>query len=96
MELWDAGIQNADGYKLYKDYILRTPKMNVTDSQGKKIFRGRDTHALRFPMFKDEATFYKEVSKYISAGYRMVEHLKDRNRRLAIGFVRNSVPKISI
>lgn len=95
--LWSYAVResNANGYKPYKDYILRTPKMNVTDSQGKKIFRGRDTHALRFSMFKDEATFYKEVSKYISAGYRMVEHLKDRNRRLAIGFVLTVFQKLA-
>lgn len=85
----------GNGYKPYKDFILRTPKMNVTDAQGKKIFRGRDTHTLRFSMFKDEATFYKEVSKYISAGYRMVEHLKDRNRRLAIGFVLTVFQKLA-
>jgi superfamily II DNA or RNA helicase len=95
--LWSYAARESrdNGYKPYKDYILRTPKMNVTDSQGKKIFRGRDTHALRFPMFKDEATFYKEVSKYISAGYRMVEHLKDRNRRLAIGFVLTVFQKLA-
>lgn len=95
--LWSYAVResNANGYKPYKDYILRTPKMNVTDSQGKKIFRGRDTHVLRFSMFKDEATFYKEVSKYISAGYRMVEHLKDRNRRLAIGFVLTVFQKLA-
>jgi hypothetical protein len=69
--LWTYAARESgvNGYKPYKDFILRTPKMNVTDAQGKKIFRGRDTHTLRFSMFKDEATFYKEVSKYISAGH---------------------------
>lgn len=95
--LWSYAVRESggNGYRPYKEYILRTPKMNVTDSQGKKIFRGRDTHVLRFPMFKDEATFYKEVSKYISAGYRMVEHLKDRNRKLAIGFVLTVFQKLA-
>jgi len=95
--LWSYAVRESrgNGYRPYKEYILRTPKMNVTDSQGKKIFRGRDTHALRFPMFKDEATFYHEVSKYIAAGYRMVEHLKDRNRRLAIGFVLTVFQKLA-
>ena len=46
-------------------------------------------------MFKDEAEFYREVSRYISAGYRMVEHLKDRNRRLAIGFVLTVFQKLA-
>ncbi|MPZ76760.1 MAG: DEAD/DEAH box helicase [Deltaproteobacteria bacterium] len=97
LTLWGHAARESrgNGYKPYKDYILRTPKMNVTDSQGKKIFRGRDTHALRFSMFKDEATFYKEVSKYISAGYSMVEHLKDRKRRLAIGFVLTVFQKLA-
>jgi len=95
--LWSYAVRESsgNGYKPYKDYILRTPKINVTDSQGKKIFRGRDTHVLRFPMFKDESTFYREVSKYISAGYRMVEHLKDRNRKLAIGFVLTVFQKLA-
>ncbi len=95
--LWgySAREPRGNGYRPYKEYILRTPKLNVTDSQGKKIFRGRDTHALRFPMFKDEAEFYREVSRYISAGYRMVEHLKDRNKRLAIGFVLTVFQKLA-
>lgn len=95
--LWAYAVRESkgNGYKPYKEYILRTPKINVTDSQGKKIFRGRDTHALRFPMFKDEATFYQEVSKYISAGYRMVEHLKDHKKRLAIGFVLTVFQKLA-
>ena len=95
--LWGyAGRESrSNGYRPYKEYILRTPKLNVTDSQGKKIFRGRDTHPLRFPMFKDEAEFYKEVSRYISAGYRMVEHLKDRNKKLAIGFVLTVFQKLA-
>lgn len=95
--LWNYAVRESrgNGYRPYKEYILRTPKLNVTDSQGKKIFRGRDTHALRFPMFKDEANFYKEVSKYISAGYRMVEHLKDRNKKLAIGFVLTVFQKLA-
>ncbi|MBI1995897.1 MAG: DEAD/DEAH box helicase [Deltaproteobacteria bacterium] len=95
--LWNYAVRepSGNGYRPYKEYILRTPKLNVTDSQGRKIFRGRDTHALRFPMFKDEAEFYKEVSRYISAGYRMVEHLKDRNKKLAIGFVLTVFQKLA-
>ncbi len=95
--LWNYAVRepSGNGYRSYKEYILRTPKLNVTDSQGKKIFRGRDTHVLRFPMFKDEANFYKEVTAYISAGYRMVEHLKDRNKKLAIGFVLTVFQKLA-
>src|SRR5262245_39754826 len=95
--LWSYAVREpkGNGYQPYKEYILRTPKLNVTDSQGKKIFRGRDTHPLRFPMFKDEAEFYKEVSRYISAGYRMVEHLKDRNKKLTIGFVLTVFQKLA-
>ncbi|MBI4487688.1 MAG: DEAD/DEAH box helicase [Deltaproteobacteria bacterium] len=97
LTLWSYAVREprGNGYRPYKEYILRTPKMNVTDSQGKKIFRGRDTHTLRFPMFRDEAAFYREVSKYISAGYRMVEHLKDRYRKLAIGFVLTVFQKLA-
>jgi len=95
--LWSFAVRDpkSNGYRPYKDCILRTPKLNVTDSQGRKVFRGRDTHRLRFPMFKDEGEFYQEVSRYISAGYRMVEHLKDRNKRLAIGFVLTVFQKLA-
>ncbi|MGH7824805.1 MAG: DEAD/DEAH box helicase [Candidatus Binatia bacterium] len=95
--LWSYSVREprSNGYRPYKEYILRTPKLNVTDSQGKKVFRGRDTHPLRFPMFKDEGEFYREVSRYISAGYRMVEHLKDRDKKLAIGFVLTVFQKLA-
>lgn len=95
--LWSYAVREprSNGHRPYKEYILRTPKLNVTDSQGKKVFRGRDTYPLRFPMFKEEAEFYREVSRYISAGYRMVEHLKDRNKKLAIGFVLTVFQKLA-
>ena len=43
--LWSHAVREwrENGYRPYKEYILRTPKLKVTDSQGKKIFRGRDT-----------------------------------------------------
>jgi superfamily II DNA or RNA helicase len=64
-----SGLEPAglfdQGFNSFTEYVIRTPKKEVTDAQGLKVFKGRQTHRLRFSMYSDEARFYKAVSDYI-------------------------------
>ena len=45
----------------------------MTDAEGRKVFKGRQTHRLPFKMYDDEARFYEAVAEYIRNGYQMLE-----------------------
>ena len=81
------GCEDNGGSIPFYKLILRTPKKSVTDSNGKKVFKGRRTHRLPFVMYDDERAFYQAVENYIRTGYNMLERIKDRKKQLAAGFV---------
>ncbi len=85
----------SGGKSPYYDYILRTPKLQVTDASGHKVFRGRKTRSYTFNMFVDEAKLYHAVSEYLRKGYAYLDRLTDKNRRLALGFVLSTFQKIA-
>ncbi|MGH7195082.1 MAG: DEAD/DEAH box helicase family protein, partial [Candidatus Saccharimonadales bacterium] len=65
----------------FTELVIRTPKKDVTDAEGRRVFRGRQTHRMPFEMYGDEARFYKAVAKYIQGGYKMLDRLNDPARR---------------
>jgi len=79
----------------YTELILRTPKKDVTDSNGKKVFKGRQTHRLPFRMYADEARFYEAVEEYIRTGYQALERIVETFRRRAAGFVLTTFQKLN-
>src|SRR5208337_4823549 len=70
-------------------------KKDVTDSNGRKVFKGRQTHRLPFKMYPDEEKFYKAVTDYIRDGYQMLERLHDHSRRRAAGFLLTTFQKLN-
>ncbi|RKX53777.1 MAG: hypothetical protein DRP50_05345, partial [Thermotoga sp.] len=81
------GCEDNGGTIPFYDLILRTPKKSVTDSKGKKVFKGRKTHRLPFVMYEDERNFYHAVEEYIRTGYNMLGRIKDKKKKMAVGFV---------
>jgi len=81
------GCEDNGGTIPFYKLILRTPKKSVTDSKGRKVFKGRKTHRLPFVMYEDERAFYNAVENYIRTGYNMLERIRDRKKQLAAGFV---------
>ncbi len=71
----------AGSGKKFTDFIIRTPKKDVTDAQGHKVFKGRKTHRLRCRPYPAEARFYQAVADYLRHGYRMLERVNDPTRR---------------
>ena len=79
----------------YAELVIRTPKKDVTDAEGHKVFKGRQTHRLAFKMYADEARFYDAVATYIREGYRMLERLSDAAHRRAGGFLLTTFQKLN-
>ncbi|HET6878924.1 MAG TPA: helicase-related protein [Pirellulales bacterium] len=79
----------------FTELVIRTPKKDVTDAEGRKVFRGRQTHRMPFKMYDDEARFYKAVAGYIQVGYKMLERLNDPARRRAAGFLLTTFQKLN-
>jgi ERCC4-related helicase/HKD family nuclease len=92
--LEDMGLFAGNGSK-FTELVIRTPKKDVTDSKGHKVFKGRQTHRLPFTMYADEARCYKAVAEYIRDGYQMLERVSDPGRRRAAGFLLTTFQKLN-
>ncbi len=79
----------------FTELVIRTPKKDVTDAHGRKVFKGRQTHRLPFKMYVDEDKFYKAVTDYIRDGYQMLERVNDPMRRRAAGFLLTTFQKLN-
>jgi SNF2 family DNA or RNA helicase len=79
----------------YSKLILRTPKLKVTDAEGKVVFKGRRTHPLPFAMYPDEKEFYSAVEDYIRTGYNSLEQVEDPMHRRAVGFILTAFQKLN-
>jgi ERCC4-related helicase/HKD family nuclease len=92
--LEQVGLFSVQG-KPFTELVIRTPKKDVTDAYGHKVFKGRQTHRLPFRMYPDEAKFYQAVAEYIRTGYKMLERLSDLTKRRAAGFLLTTFQKLN-
>lgn len=93
--LVDDGLFRVKDAIPYSKLILRTPKLKVTDAEGKAVFKGRRTIQLDFRMYPDEKEFYDAVEAYIRTGYNSLENIEDPMHRRAIGFILTSFQKLN-
>ena len=93
--LIDEGLFKPDGAIPYSKLILRTPKLKVTDAEGKAVFKGRRTVPLGFSMYPDEKEFYDVVEDYIRTGYNSIEQIEDPMHRRAVGFILTTFQKLN-
>lgn len=85
----------SDRAQSFTQFVIRTPKKDVTDAHGHKVFRGRQTHRMPFKMYADEGRFYNAVADYIRDSYKMVERLADQSHRRAAGFLLTTFQKLN-
>jgi len=83
------------GSKKFTDLVIRTPKKDVTDAEGRKVFKGRQTHRLPANMYDDEKEFYLAVEEYIRNGYKMLERVSDGAQQRAAGFLLTTFQKLN-
>jgi superfamily II DNA or RNA helicase len=93
--LTDQPLFREAGAVPYAKLILRTPKLRVTDAEGKVVFKGRMTHPLPFAMYPDEKEFYTAVEDYIRTGYNSIEHIEDPMHKRAVGFILTTFQKLN-
>jgi ERCC4-related helicase len=94
-----SGLEELDLFagqgQSFTEFVIRTPKKDVTDAHGRKVFKGRQTHRLPSKMYLDEARFYNAVASYIRDGYKMLDRLADPTRRRAAGFLLTTFQKLN-
>src|SRR5713226_280302 len=83
------------GSKKFTDLVIRTPKKDVTDAEGRKVFKGRQTYRLPAKMYDDEKVFYLAVEEYIRNGYKMLERVSDGAQQRAAGFLLTTFQKLN-
>src|ERR1039458_2995515 len=93
--LVDEGLfRDADAVP-YSKLILRTPKLRVTDAEGKVVFKGRRTVPLGFSMYSGEKQFYDAMEDYIRTGYNSLERIENPMDRHAVGFILTTFQKLN-
>ena len=93
--LIDEGLfRDADAIP-YSSLILRTPKLKVTDAEGRVVFKGRRTVPLGFTMYPKEREFYEAVADYIRTGYNSLERIENPMDRHAVGFILTTFQKLN-
>jgi SNF2 family DNA or RNA helicase/HKD family nuclease len=81
--------------KKFTELVIRTPKKDVTDAQGQKVFKGRQTHRIPVKLYDDEMTFYKAVVEYIRTGYKSLEQISNHRQKRAAGFLLTTFQKLN-
>jgi len=81
--------------KRFTELVIRTPKKDVTDAQGHKVFKGRQTHRIPISLYADESKFYKAVVQYIRTGYKSLEQVVDPSHKRAAGFLLTTFQKLN-
>jgi SNF2 family DNA or RNA helicase len=88
-------FREENGGKKFTDFVIRTPKKDVTDSEGRKVFKGRQTHRLPAKMYDEEKAFYLAVEEYIRNGYKMLQRVSDGAQQRAAGFLLTTFQKLN-
>ncbi|MCI0684699.1 MAG: DEAD/DEAH box helicase family protein, partial [Gemmataceae bacterium] len=88
-------LPDGGGSKKFTELVIRTPKKDVTDAEGRKVFKGRQTHRLPAQMYSDEKVFYLAVEEYIRNGYKKLERVGDGAQQRAAGFLLTTFQKLN-
>src|SRR5438128_3387836 len=67
----------------------------MSRTEGRKVFKGRQTHRLPAQMYDDEKVFYLAVEGYIRNGYKMLERVGDDMQQRAAGFLLTTFQKLN-
>ncbi len=85
--LEEYGLFKPEG-RHFAELVLRTPKKAVTDAEGRRVFKGRQTLRLPFKMYaRHEKPFYDAVEKYIRHAFSHLNRIAEPAHRKAAGFV---------
>ncbi|MBI4455140.1 MAG: DEAD/DEAH box helicase family protein [Acidobacteria bacterium] len=76
--------------------MIRRTKREVTDPEGKPVFRRRQVHTETFSLGPRERSFYERLSEYLREGYNAagINQRRTTSQQRAIGFVMVTFQKI--
>ncbi len=79
--------------QILRKMVIRNHKADVTDSDGRLVFRGKVTRAIRIPLGKAEQAFDRSLQRYLREGYEAGRLLGQKGR--AIGFTMTTYRKLA-
>ncbi len=94
--LFESPDALLDHRGLLSRVMVRRTKREVTDPEGRPIFRRRQVHTQSFPLAVRERSFYDRLSDYLREGYDRagLGQAKTTSRQRAVGFVMATFQKI--
>ena len=75
------------------DIMRRIVKEKLCTFEGKRLFPKRHANALKFDLSELEAALYEEVTHYVRNGMNRADQLKEKRRRIIIGFALTSLQR---
>lgn len=85
--------------EVLRDMVIRNNKADVTDAQGKFIFKGKITRAVQVALGDDDAEFDEALKQYLDEGYRTASSVLGADAKskwgMAIGFVMTVYRKLA-
>lgn len=78
--------------EILADLIVRNRKADVTDAQGRFVFRGKDVRTVDVPTTEEATAFDRSLRRYVQLGYAASA---GSHQRLAIGFVMTVYRKLA-
>lgn len=75
------------------DVMRRIVKEKLCTFDGKRLFPKRHANALKFDLSELEAALYEEVTHYVRNGMNRADQLKEKRRRIIIGFALASLQR---
>jgi superfamily II DNA or RNA helicase len=79
--------------RILRKMVIRNHKADVTDSDGRLVFRGKVIRAIRIPLGKADEAFDRSLRRYLREGYEAGRKLGQQGR--AIGFTMTTYRKLA-
>jgi len=93
-ELRDEIQRLALNPEILRDMVIRNHKADVTDAEGRFIFKGKTTRAVEIPLGDEEREFDSALRRYLREGYDAAARRKGKVGR-AIGFTMTTYRKLA-
>ena len=83
-DLFDPNRPAADQYKLLKEVMIRNNKQNVTDLQGRRLFKKHTVESHTYEYLEAEEKFYDMLTRFIVTGKTHASRLGHQDARMVM------------
>ena len=90
---FEGSLRGSNQVPNTRDIMRRIVKEKLCTFDGKRLFPKRYAKALKFNLSELEAALYEEVTHYVRNGMNRADQLKEKRRRIIIGFALASLQR---